>query len=129
MPARIVVDSIVECHRAGGQVAYSETAKRHYAEFIDHLRAGAADPAAVEAAVAAVERDPASPAAARQLEAAVATVKLDDDLKDLLEMVLHGLANQPTAAELLRELRQLPPGRTIHAKQYNETVHLQLNQL
>ena len=110
VPARVLVDSIVECHRAGGLVAFGETLRRHYAEVIGRLHTAAADPAEMEAAVAAVGRAPDSPAAAAQLAAAVATVRLDDDLKALLEKLLQQLAGRPTAEELLREIRQLPGG-------------------
>ncbi|HAB16602.1 MAG TPA: hypothetical protein PLX89_11900 [Verrucomicrobiota bacterium] len=106
VPPRFIVASAVEFNRAGGRTRYGETSQRFYGELIARARAQASNPAAVDAAVSAVEADPASTDAARQLEASFATMQLDAELTGLLEKLLQQMTDRPTAVDLLREIQR-----------------------
>ncbi|MCW5557572.1 MAG: hypothetical protein KIT22_07055 [Verrucomicrobiae bacterium] len=129
IPPKFYVRATAEIYRQTGRLDAAKFFERGASDLIERQRQASPNPEAIDRAAAQLRANPDSEEARQQAEAAFVPLQLDNDLKHLLETLLQKLQDQPSVAELLRELREgLGPQWKIHATQVTiGDIHTQIN--
>ncbi len=124
-PAQPVIDTLTEFHKAGGSMDFTATCSAAYAELIAQIQRESPNPAAVDAAVAAVKAAPESGAAAAELAAVLPQGQPSEALLQRIVALLESMNGRPSADGILGRLRSLhfPLAKQVNVYVENQTNH------